>query len=590
MRTRICNGRLHWLVAGVILALGGAALAGADPEPKKAAPAARKKGQAAKPVAESAPPEAYLTSEDWRDVATTPLAAGEIDALLEREFQAAKVEASPPADDEQFLRRVSLDLTGALPPAAAIMDFLNDADPDKRVAYIDKLLASDAYARHWARFWRAAITAVEAPNAEPLAPQFEDWLCTQFQKNRSWAEIVRDLLTAQGVFKRGEGEKDAAVFFLGRFTGPDGDNVRTAETARMFLGIQIQCTQCHNDRRTGFWKQVQFHELAGFFARMAIGGSSGSMVKIESKKNGEHEMPDRKDAKLAYVTYPKFLDGKAPQEPAETADQDRRKALADYVTADDNYWFSAAYVNRIWNALLGQGFYERVDDLGPTSDVVFPAVVARLAASFRGSGYDTKALVRAIVISKAYQRDVRLGTTLDEHLQFAAVYPGRLPAGVLWRGLARVLGPLPENKQGLDSFMAEFDFDPSLRSDEVAGTITQALWLLNSPLLNDRFTAQTYKVPPPQPQPGKPKAAAKPADNQPRPTLLKTLLDEYGPDDDAVIRAVYLHTLARRPRDKELATCRQYLAECTERSIGRTEALEDIVKALINSTEFERKP
>src|SRR5262249_20215995 len=151
---------------------------------------------------------------------------------LEKEFQAGKVEPSPPADDESFLRRMTLDLTGELPTAAEIMEFLADRDPEKRAKWIEKRLASDSYARHWARFWREAITAVEAPNADALAPQFEDWLCTQFKQNRSWGEIVRALITAEGMMKKGEGEKDAAVFFLGRHTGPDGDNVRTAETAR----------------------------------------------------------------------------------------------------------------------------------------------------------------------------------------------------------------------------------------------------------------------------------------------------------------------------------------------------------------------
>jgi hypothetical protein len=593
MRTGRGSQRPWWLFAGAILTLGGATPAVADPEPapKKAAPAARKP-PAPKNVAASAPPEAYLTHEAWRNVSTAPLAPGEIDALLEEEFRAEKIEPSAEMGDEQFLRRVSLDLTGQLPGAAELEAFLASDDPGNRAAAIDARLEGAAYARHWARFWREAIATADAPNAVALEPQFEDWLCTQFQQNRSWGEIVRDLMTARGVLKRGEGEKEAAVFFLGRFTGPDGDIVRTAETSRLFLGIQIQCTQCHDDRRTGFWKQVQFHELAGFFARMQIGGSSGSMIKVESKKFGEHQMPDRKDAKLNWVTYPRFLDGQAPDDPAAADDAARRAALADYLTAGDNYWFSAAYVNRIWDALLGQAFYERVDDLGPTGEVVFPAVASRLAAAFRGSGHDTKALIRAIVNSKAYQRQVRLGETAEDHLRFAGVYPGRLRAGVLWRGLARVLGPLPENNQGLGSFLAEFDFDPSLRADEVDGTITQALWLLNSPVLNDRFKVQTYRPPPPAPGAVRPKGGEKPAavDNQPRPTLLRKLLDEYGDDEAAVIRAVYLHTLARRPRETELATCQAYLRESAGRSIGRNEAFEDILKALVNSTEFQRKP
>jgi hypothetical protein len=578
------------MVAAMVLVVGCVTASGAEPAEKKSAPA--RKGRPSKPLAESAPPEALLKSDAWRDAPATPLAPGEIDRLLEQEFQAGKIEPSAAVGDEQFLRRIGLDLTGQLPTTAEIEEFLADDDPEKRAKWIDKRLDSDAYARHWARFWREAITAVEAPNAEALAPQFEDWLFTQLKQNRGWGAIVSELMTAEGSLKKGEGEKDAAVFFLGRHTGPDGDNLRAAETARLFLGIQIQCTQCHNDRRTMFWKQVQFHEMAGFFARMAIGGSSGSLVKVGSKNNGEHEMPDRKDPKLAYITYPKFLDGKAPDDPAGADDRARRKALAEYLTAEDNYWFSAAYVNRIWNALLGQAFYERVDDLSPKSEVVFPALASRLAAAFRGSHYDTRSLIRAIVNSKAYQREVRIGDASGEHLRFASVYPTRLRAQVIWQALARVLGPLPENSQNLGSFMAEFEFDPSLRADEVDGTITQALWLLNSPLVNDRVKVQTYRLPPPVAKGPKPKEADKEkaaADNQPRPTLLKLLLDQYGDDDPAVVRAIYLHTLARRPRQREIETCEKYLEESKQRSVSRGEAFEDILKALINSTEFEQK-
>jgi hypothetical protein len=589
MRTARATKLFPWLMAGAIMVPGGLApvlvKAAEKPAAKKARPPA---GRPSKPVAESAPPEAFLASEAWRDVPATPLEPGEIDRLLDKEFQAAQVEPAPQTSDEPFLRRLTLDLTGQLPTPAEIEAFLADPDPEKRAKWIEKRLASDAYARYWARFWREAITAVEAPNAEPLAPQFEDWLCTQFQQNRSWAEIVRVLITAEGMLKKGAGEKDAAVFFLGRHIGPDGDNVRTAETARLFLGVQIQCAQCHNDRRTNFWKQVQFHEMAGFFARMAVGGSAGSMVKIGSKNNGEHEMPDRKDAKRTYLTYPRFLDGKAPEDPAAAGDRARRQALADYVTAGDNYWFAMAYVNRVWNALMGQGFYERVDDLSPRSEVVFPALASRLAAAFRGSGYDTKRLIRAIVQSKAYQRTVGLGESSEEHLQFAALYPARLRAEVLWQSLSGVLGPLPDNRQNLGSFLAEFDVDPSLRADEVTGTITQALWLLNSPVLNDRVKVQTYRLPPP-PQGQGANAKKGAADNQPRPTLLKRLLDEYGDDDRAVIRALYLHTLARRPRETEAATCLNYLEESKQRSLSRNEAFEDILKALINSTEFLKK-
>src|SRR5581483_9679913 len=277
----------------------------------------------------------------------------------------------PRTTDEQFLRRIYLDLTGQLPTAADVEQFRADADPRKRATVINRLLDSEAYARHWARYWRQTVMAVEARFGDPMGPRFEDWLCEQFKQNRGWGAIVRDLITAEGQLKKEEDSKNGAVFFLGRHSGPDGNILRTAETARVFLGIQIQCAQCHNDRRTKLWKQVQFHELAGFFARMTVGGSAGSLIKVGAKKFGEHEMPSKEPDELVYITYPRFLDGKAP--PAKSDDAERRQALAEYLTAPENYWFAAAFTNRVWNELLGQGFYERVDDLSPVAEVVYPA-------------------------------------------------------------------------------------------------------------------------------------------------------------------------------------------------------------------------
>ncbi len=529
-----------------------------------------------KEIAAPAPPEAFLKSDAWKDVPATPLQPGEIDRLLDKELQGAKLTPAPRTTDEQFLRRVRLDLTGQLPAPREIEQFLADKDPAKRARVIDRLLETDEYARHWARYWRYVVTAVEAPFGEPLAPQFEDWLCAQFKQNRSWGEIVRAIMTADGQLKKGEDSKNGAVFFLGRHSGPDGNIARTAETARVFLGIQIQCAQCHNDRRTKIWKQVQFHELAGFFARMTVGGSAGSLIKVMNKKFGEHEMPS-KDPGLVYITYPRFLDGKAPS--AKADDAERRQALADFLTSPDNYWFSAAFVNRLWSELLGQAFYERVDDLSPRADVVFPSVTARLAASFRGSGYDIKALIRAIASSDAYQRQVRVGASADQHLKFAAVYPARLRADVLWDVLGRVLVQMPvTNPFVLKAFQTEFDFDPSLKADEVVGSIPQALWLLNGTILNDRIKVQDVRMP------GPGKAAKMPAKGSGEPTLLKQILTRHA-DDPGALRELYLHTLTRRPTDRELETCLQYIRE----SGSRNEGFEDIFKALLNTAEFQRK-
>jgi hypothetical protein len=270
---------------------------------------------------------------------------------------------------------------------------------------------------------------------------------------------------------------------------------------------------------------------------------------------------------------PRFLDGKSAGD--NLGDHERRRALADAVVNKNNYWFAGAYVNRLWGELMGQSFYAPVDDMGPQKEAVFAPVLTRLAASFRATNYDMKEFFRAVMNSQTYQRQIRLGETTDQHLHFAAAYPTRLSADALWESLVSVLGNLggPGGNRprpmmvgpyagpvGLESlFKEEFSFDPSLKADEVEGSVSQALFMMNSPVLNNRIQARGTN-------------------------LLGRILTAY-PDNDEALRMVYLRTLARKPTDKEIEKCRDFL----KKTGNRNEAFEDILWALLNSTEFQTK-
>ncbi len=552
----------------------GAALCPVDAAQKpKKKPAPGPRPQLAPPP----PRSALLKVEDWQKAPLTPAGPAEIDALVARELETSRVQPAPLTTDEQFIRRVTLDLTGQLPVPADVTEFVADPDARKRARLIDKLLDSDEYAQHWARYWRDVIQSrVTDRRGLLLAGAFEKWLTDQLKSNRRWDEIARAMIAAEGQYRFDEPEKNGQLFFLASHTGPDAANERAAETCRVFLGIQIQCAQCH-DHPTDQWKRVQFHELAGYFARTRERPIRGDKriagMELISLPRGEHQMPSKEDPKKGLLTPPRFLNGRGPA--PNLGDLQRRRALADEVVSKQNYWFAAAYVNRVWGQLMGQSFYEPVDDMGPKKQAVFPTVLTRLTGAFRGTNYDIKGLFRAVLNTETYQRQIRLGESTDQHLHFAAAYPTRLRPDALWDSLVNVLGTLgappgrpPQGplaalrgaRTGFEGlFKLEFDFDPSLKPDEVEGSITQALLMMNSPVLHQRIQARGTN-------------------------LLGRILKAY-PDDDKALDILYLRTLARKPTDRERQKCRAYLQATSERA----EAFEDILWALLNSTEFQTK-
>ncbi len=530
---------------------------------------------AAKPLP-VVPRSSLLTSEAWRQAPLTVARPEEIDAIVAGELQASGIEPAPLTTDEQFLRRVTLDLTGQLPLPADVTEFAADPSPDKRAKLIDKLLASDEYARHWGTYWRDVFASrLTDARSKILVRPFEEWMTEQLRKDSHWDATVRAMLTAEGACRFEENGKHGENFFLASHRGPDAATEQAAEASRVFLGIKIQCAQCH-DHPFDQWKRVQFHELAAYFARVAerplredkrIVGE-----ELISRPRGEHNMPSKEDPKKGTTVNPRFLDGRAPA--PNLPDLKRRQALADAVVDPNNYWFAGAYVNRMWGELMGQSFYEPVDDMGPKKEAVLAPVLVRLSSSFRASRYDVKGLFRLILNTQTYQRQLRPGESSDAHLHFAAACPTRLPADALWDSLVGVLGNLggPVKVQagplakaagirpGLEGqFKQEFDFDPSVKRDEVEGSVPQALLMMNNPVINNRIRASGSN-------------------------LLARILKAYPQDDDA-LRMLYLRTLARKPTDREVQRCRAYI----DKAGNRAEAFEDVLWALLNSTEFQTK-
>jgi hypothetical protein len=234
------------------------------------------------------------------------------------------------------------------------------------------------------------------------------------------------------------------------------------------------------------------------------------------------------------------------------------------MTSQDNPWFAAAYVNRIWGKLLGQGFYQPIDDMGPQKELVQQDAFLRLVGAFQGMKYDSKAFLRLVLNTTAYQRITRLGITPDEHLLFAAVYPSRLDAGAFWQSLndalGQVGGPFASFNRSYEvQFLNQFKFDPSFKPDEVEGSVAQALWMMNNSQIEEKILAR----------PG---------------NFLGKLLKDF-PDDVQALRILYSRVLSRLPLAGEEERCKSHLA----RAKNREEAFEDILWALINTTEFQSR-
>src|SRR5262249_42512423 len=325
----------------------------------------------------------------------TPLEAGEIDRLVGAALEKAKIKPAPLTSDEQFIRRVTLDLTGKLPTPAAIKEFQDDKATDKRAKLIDKLLDSDDFARHWSLYFRDVIVSKGSINqfAQIAVRHFDVWLVEQFKANKKWSEITKELLTASGQIKYDDPNKNGQMFFLASRSGMDAPVELAAETSRIFLGIQIQCAQCH-DHPSDVWKRQNFHEFAAYFARVRSRPIIEEKMRftgvaLASLPFGEHRMPDGNDPKKGTQLKPKFLDGKSPAG-FGLPDRKRGEPLAESIISKENPWFAAAFVNRIWGELMGQSFYMPIDDMGPLKEAYMPEVIGRVAGAFRGDDYDVK--------------------------------------------------------------------------------------------------------------------------------------------------------------------------------------------------------
>lgn len=340
-----------------------------------------------------------------------------IDREIGTRLSATKVPASPRADDAEFLRRVYLDIAGKPPTAVAAAAFLTDIDEKKRDKLIDSLLDSDDYGRHFAERWinlfYLSTVSQRPPNPEP----FVAWLAQRLKTGRPWDEVVRDIVSATGPVA--EAPQGLFFYYNADMNGQFTPKILAGNVGQVFLGVQLQCAECHNHPFSD-WKQTDFWSLAAFFAQTA------RMESVENKNTPgvkDRHLEARKGKpptmlKEVSISIPNdgearnggkkvvaaFLDGRRLE---LDPNQSHRPPFAAWLTGKENRMFARAAVNRFWAHFFARGFVNPLNDFGDHNAPSHPELLDALADEFVASGFDLKHLIRCICLSDAYQRTSR---------------------------------------------------------------------------------------------------------------------------------------------------------------------------------------
>jgi hypothetical protein len=492
------------------------------------------------------PPSAANAGSKIQKLDATAL-AHLIDHHIEKRLQSEKLPASPRTDDAEFLRRVHLDIHGVIPSLEQTRVFFSSKAPDRRTRLIDELLASPRYGAHLADIWHNHLYP---PNAnQRIKPELlVRWLDQSFN-TKTWDRLVHDLMTATGP----QEENGAVTYMLkGRYTLSVAE--MTDLTSRSFLGIRLNCAQCHNHPFAA-WKQSDYWGMAAFFTQIqrlkpVIAFTTIVETKVDPRKLPEAEM----------LREPKFLGGDVLK-PAP--DQSLRKALADWMVAKDNRFFARAMANRMWGHFFGRGLVHPVDDMHDDNPCSHPELLEALTEQFKANDFDLKYLCRAICQSETYQRTSKpvAGNAKDDRL-FSRMLVKVLTPEQLFDSLVVATGsagnrtstgkPINNPRAEFVSFFrSEGEPDPISYSRG----IPQALRLMNSgQFIGPRSEALVAKQ---MVEPGTPPAQA--------------------------VERIYLRVLSRRPSDDENKLMLKHLATP---GVERQQLYAEMVWALINSSEF----
>lgn len=498
----------------------------------------------------------------------------------ERILAKLKTLGLPPSDlsnDSTFIRRTTLDITGRLPSLEETHHFLSNTDPAKRAKLIDSLLASPAYADYFAGKWAAILRNKRKDDAQKRGTYaFHSWIRSSLNENKRYDEFVRELVTATGEV----GTSPAVAWY--RSVRDSKEQMQ--DVAQIFMGIRMQCAQCHHHPYEK-WSENDYYGFQAFFTTVnRKAGEQPGEEFIYHKRGTAQARNPRTGANLK----PTPLGGDALELPPH---QDPRLPLADWMVSPKNPFFARMLVNRYWKHFFGRGLVDPEDDLRVTNPATHPALLDDLTKHFIASGYDLKNLIRVICNSRTYQLSSMPNEhNRDDRQNYSRFYPRRLPAEVLLDGINVVTNSqdkfkgqpkgiravqLPDDQFTTDSYFLSVFGRPDMNSAcECERTsdvnLAQALHLVNSKNIRNKL-----------------------ASNEARAAIL---LKDPNLSDDQRITELYHRAFSRPPTPEELTTAMEFLQrkrtlaeeadpKPSPEQINRS-AYEDIIWALLNTKEF----
>ena len=534
---------------------------------------------------------AQTTQVSFTDASRSGSVISQINSHIEQGWQDFEITPSEEAADGQWCRRVFLDVIGRVPTVAEVEKFMQSKAPDKKKRLVESLLYDDDYteefARNWTTLWTNLLigrTGGTENNSMISRVGMQKFLRDSFAREKPYDQMCYELVTATGTTTPGDENFNGATNFLIDKVNGEQAALATSATTRIFLGLQVQCTQCHNHPFND-WKQQKYWETNAFFrqvkafrGQVAVGDGGAAQLTDQDfsgetgRNKNEAEIFYEKRNGLVSVAYPVFVDGTEIERSGYVNVVNRRKEFAKLMT--ESPYFSKAMVNRTWAHFLGYGFTSPADDLGPHNSPSNPALLEFLALEFANTEFDFRQLVTWITLSKPYQLSSRSNESnanddplLGQTPRFSHFYLRQMQAEQLYESLLSATrvgesrGSYEEQERiksrWLQQFNRAFGTDEGQESTTFNGTIPQVLMMFNGEMVRQAISSTQG-------------------------SLIDKLTNSRNKYSENV-NHLFLATLARKPNGKEKSMAAKFLYA---QNSNQKEALKDVSWVLLNTNEF----